>query len=146
MGLIEPSFTFASPQHDPASQSITAATQIWVEPVKRPDRRKHYTTGRGLLLTARLGSSDGEILIEAAHNAFCEACRVLMSRGIVGSFETWKYGIPYPCLRGDIEKTAGLTVYQPDKGVVHFARWRPQNALSRSTIVAPARESDAVGG
>ena len=27
------------------------ATQIWIEPVKRPDGRKHYTTERGLLLT-----------------------------------------------------------------------------------------------
>jgi hypothetical protein len=48
-----------------------------------------------------------------------------MSRGIVGLFETWKKGIRYPCLRGDIEQTAGLTVYDPDDGTVHFAEWRP---------------------
>jgi hypothetical protein len=36
-----------------------------------------------------------------------------MARGITGPFETWKEGIPYECLRGDIEKVAGLTVYEP---------------------------------
>ena len=122
-------------------------TQIWIEPVKRPDGRKHYTTERGLLLIARLGGPDGEILVQGMHNAICEACRVLMSRGIIGPFETRKQGIAYPCLRGDIEKTAGLTVYEPDDGVTHFARWRPidQNAVSRSAVLAPAREKDKAG-
>ena len=122
-------------------------TRIWIEAVKRPDGRNWYTAERGLLLMARLGGSDGEILVEGVHNALCEACRVLMSRGIVGPFETWKQGIPHPCLRGDIEKVAGLTVNEPDDGVVHFARWRPldQNAVSRSAVPAPAREDDGAG-
>jgi hypothetical protein len=121
-------------------------TQIWIEPVKRLAGRNHYTSERGLLLMARLGRPDGEILVEGVHNALCEACRVLMSRGIVGPFETWKQGIPYPCLRGDIEKTAGLTVYEPDEGMVHFARWRPidQNAVSRPAVPPPAREDDSI--
>jgi hypothetical protein len=82
------------------------------------------------------------------HNAICETCRVLMSRGIVGRFETWKPGIDHPCMSGDIASTAGLTVHEPDDGVVHFAKWRPldQNALSRSAGSAPARESDRTGG
>jgi hypothetical protein len=42
-----------------------------------------------------------------------------MALGITGPFETWKEGIPYACLRGDIEKVAGLTVYEPDDGTVH---------------------------
>jgi hypothetical protein len=72
---------------------------------------------------------------------------LLMRRGIVGPFETWKQGIPHPCLRGDIEKVAGLTVNEPDDGVVHFARWRPldHNAVSRSAVLAPAREEDGSG-
>jgi hypothetical protein len=67
-----------------------------------------------------------------------------MSRGIAGAFETWKEGIPYACLRGDIARTAELTVHEPDDGVVHFARWRPlnQDALSGSAVPAPAREDD----
>ena len=80
-------------------------------------------------------------------NAVCETCRLLMSRGIVGTFETWKPGIDHPCMSGDITSTAGLTVHEPDDGVVHFARWRPfdQNAVSRSAVPAPAREEDRVG-
>jgi hypothetical protein len=41
-------------------------------------------------------------------------------------------------LTGDIETSAGLTVYEPDDGVVQFARWRPldQNAVSRSAVSA----------
>jgi hypothetical protein len=58
-------------------------TRIWIEPVKRPDG-----TDRGLLLRTRLGGPDGEILCDRVHNAICESCRVLMSRGIVGAFET----------------------------------------------------------
>jgi hypothetical protein len=70
-----------------------------------------------------------------------------MARGITGHFETRKPGIPYPRMRGDIEKAAGLTVFEPDDGVVHFGRWRPfdQNALSRSAIVAPVSEEDVAG-
>jgi hypothetical protein len=62
-------------------------------------------------------------------------------------FETRKPDIDYPCMTGDIEKAAGLTVYEPDDGVVHFARWRPfnQNAVSRSAILPPAREEDGGG-
>ena len=84
MGLIEPSFAFENPQHNIASLSITATTQIWIEPVKRPDGRKHFTSERGQLLRARLGGPDGEILAEGVHNALCEACRALLARGIAG--------------------------------------------------------------
>ena len=63
---------------------------------------------------ARLGGLDEEILVEGAHNAVCKACRVLMSRGILGPLETWKVGISYPCMTGDIEKVAGLTICEPD--------------------------------
>ena len=68
---------------------------------------------------------------------------VAMSRGIVGLFTS----IDYPCMTGLIEKTTGLTVYEPDEGVVHFARLRPldQNAVSRSAVLAPAREDDGTG-
>ena len=115
-------------------------TRIWIEPVKRPDGRDWYTD-RGLLLRTRLGGAYGEVLCDRVHNAICETCRVLMSRGIIGSFEAWKVGIQYPCMTGDIASTAGLTVHEPDDGVVHFARWRPfdQDALSRSAVPASAQ-------
>jgi hypothetical protein len=70
-----------------------------------------------------------------------------MSRGIVGPFETRKPGIDYPCMIGDIEKVAGLTVHEPDDGTAHFVRWRPfdQNAPSRSAVLPPARGEDRAG-
>jgi hypothetical protein len=135
-------------------------TRIWIEAIRRPDGRKHYTTHRGLLLIARLGGPNGEILVQGVHNAVFEACRALMSRGIVGAFETWKPSLPYPCLRGDIEQTAGLTVYEPDdvkdSRPIHFRPWRPfdvealtgvacQDAHCGGTGLAPAREEDRVG-
>jgi hypothetical protein len=124
-----------------SESSCEMTTRIWIEPVKRPDGRDWYTD-RGLLVRTRLGGPDGEILVDRVHNPVCTSCRALMARGITGPFEAWKEGIPYACLRGDIEKVAGLTVYEPDDGVVHFTRWRPfdQNAVSRSAVLAPARE------
>jgi hypothetical protein len=123
-------------------------TLIWIESVLRPDGRPWYVpkgeriAKSGLLLRTRLGGPDGEILCDRVSNPMCESCRALMARGIVGPFETRKLDIDYPCMIGDIETVAGLTVKEPDDGVVHFAGWRPfnQNALSRSPILAPARD------
>jgi hypothetical protein len=39
------------------------------------------------------------------HTSVYETCRVLMSRGIVGAFETWKVAVAYPCMTGDIAST-----------------------------------------
>jgi hypothetical protein len=41
---------------------------------------------------------DGEVLCDRVHNAICETCRVLMSRGITGPFESWRAAIPYACM------------------------------------------------
>jgi hypothetical protein len=90
----------------------------------------------GLLLRARLGGPVGEILCDRVFNALCESCRALMAHGITGLFETTQADIDYP------KRRQALTVKEPDDGAVHFARWRPfdQNALSRSPILAPARD------
>jgi hypothetical protein len=122
------------------------ATLIFIAPVKRPDGRDWYTD-RGLLMRTRLGGPDGEVLCDRVHNPVCTSCRALMARGITGPFETWRQGVAYACLRGDIERTAALTIHEPDDGVVHFARWTPfdQNARSRSAVPSPAREDDGAG-
>jgi hypothetical protein len=74
-------------------------------------------------------------------NPVCESARALMARGITGPFETRKPGIPYPCMRGDIAKTAALTIAEPDRGPpVHFTPWRPYAPQSSSSL-SPARES-----
>ena len=76
-----------------------------------------------------------------------------MSRGITGPFETWKADVPYACLRGDIERTAGLTVAEPDirnrDCKPKFKRWKPyptsQHAVPLHSVDAPAREDEVAG-
>jgi hypothetical protein len=116
-------------------------TRIWIEPVKRPDGRNWYSD-RGLLLRTRLGGPDGEILCDRVQNAICETCRVLMSRGITGLFETWKDGVLYACMQGDIARTAGLTVKEPDRGLIAFARW---NAFPSSPVEARTQKDNDTG-
>jgi hypothetical protein len=65
-------------------------TQIWIEPVKRPDGRNWYSERWGLLLRTRLDGPDGEILCDWVHNPVRESARALMARGITGQFETHK--------------------------------------------------------
>jgi hypothetical protein len=72
-----------------------------------------------------------------------------MSRGVTGAFETWKTGIPYACLRGDIEKTAGLAIEEGNTTTVRFKRRQPhpglQDAVSSGSGRAPAREGEDAG-
>ena len=130
------------------TQIIQMTTLIWIEPVKRADGSNRYTD-RGLLLRTRLGGPDGEVLCDGVHNAVCETCRVLMSRGISGPFETWKAGVLHACMRGDIERTAGLTVDEGSAKSPRFRRWEPhphsQNAVSRARGDAPGREENGAG-
>jgi hypothetical protein len=109
--------------------------RIWIEPVRRPD--DNWYTDCGLLLRTRLGDPDGEVLYDRLHNAICETFRRSCRES---ALSTWKVGIGSPCMTGDIAITAGLTVHEPDDGVVHFARWRPfdQHAVSRSVVPSSA--------
>jgi hypothetical protein len=74
-----------------------------------------------------------------------------MARGITGPFETRKPGIDYACMTGDIEKTAGLTIREPDSvddvRPVHFAKWKPfdLDAVSHRADLAPASEDTDPG-
>jgi hypothetical protein len=73
-------------------------TRIWIEPVNRPDGPHGYTdrgSSCGLVSAALMA----RVLYDRIRNPICETCRVLMSRGIVGAFETWKPDIPCPCMR-----------------------------------------------
>jgi hypothetical protein len=118
------------------------------EPVKKSDGSNWHSGRNGLLLRSRLGGPEGEIICDRVHYAVCETYRVLMSRGITGPFETWKEGVIFACMKGEIERTAGLTVSEPDilgrDCQPRFVRWRPypasQNALLLHSVDAPARE------
>jgi hypothetical protein len=76
--------------HDDAEASqMLPNVKCWIEAVKRPDGR-NWHTDCGLLLRTRLGGPDGEALCDRVHNAVRETCRVLMSRGIVGSLRDFE--------------------------------------------------------
>jgi hypothetical protein len=66
----------------------------------------------------------------------------LPQRDITGPFETWREGISYACMRGDIERTAGLTVKEPDRGAIAFARW---NAFPSSPVEVRTRKDNDPG-
>jgi hypothetical protein len=129
-----------------------AVTIIWSEYLRHSDARLRYSS-HGQLYRTRLGGPDGEVLCDRVHNAISETCRVLMSLGILGTFETWKEDIHHACMRGDIETTAGLTVAEPDiRGrdcQPRFVRWRPypgsQDGLLLHSVDAPAREEEEGG-
>jgi hypothetical protein len=65
---------------------------------------------------------------------------VLMTQASPGPFETWKPGIPDACLRGDIERTADLTIEEGSAKSPRLKMWElhlhPQNALSRASMSA----------
>ena len=129
-------------------------TLIWIESVLRPDGRPWYVpkgeriAKSGLLLRTRLGGRDGgEIPMRQGVQPSVRGLPRSNGPRHHWTIETRKPGIDYPCMSGDIETAAGLPVKEPDDGVVHFARWRPfdQNALSRSPILAPARDRPDLG-
>jgi hypothetical protein len=96
-------------------------TPIWIEPVKWPDLRKLYTTERrGLLLMTRFwqpgwrdtrrGSAQRGLRgVSCPQPRHCRS----ISRHASSVSTT-------PCMTDNIEKVVGLTVYEPDYGVVHF--------------------------
>ena len=110
-------------------------TKIWIEQLRHPDGRPRYTS-RGQLYSTRLGGPDGEVLCQQTISPACSSCRVLLAHGITGPFETWREGVPSACMRGDVEKVAGLTVKEPDRGAIAFARW---NAFPSSPVEARTR-------
>jgi hypothetical protein len=63
----------------------------------------------GASLRTRLGEPDGDVLCEQTVSPTCTSCRTLPTSGITGPVETWREGVSYACVRGDIEKAAGLT-------------------------------------
>jgi hypothetical protein len=76
-------------------------TLIWIELVLRPDGHPWYVpkgewiAKSGLLLRARLGGPDGEILCDKVFNPVCESCRALMAAALSPSRDTQaRYRLP----------------------------------------------------
>src|SRR5262245_914472 len=125
-------------------------TTIWIEPVRHADGRPYYTprkerlTAAGMQLRTRLGGPEGDVLVERTTNPVVASCRALMARGVTGPFEARKPGIGYPCMRGDIEATAGLTIREDadPKGATHptFTRWTPYDGPRTYSIKGLQRD------
>jgi hypothetical protein len=72
-------------------------TPIWIEPVKWPDLRKLYTTERrGLLLMTRFWQPGWRDTRRGSAQRGLRGVSCPQSRGIVGPFETRKFGLDYP--------------------------------------------------
>jgi hypothetical protein len=88
---------------------------------------------------------EGAPLIDETWNPELEACRALLTRGIVGQLEVWGFGKSHPdMLVPDIAKAAEWTVKENETRGPHFVRWQPrpedlsQNAVSRAPEILPA--------
>jgi hypothetical protein len=81
----------------------------------------------------------GAVLILSSRNPEFDACRLLLTKGIVGRLEVWHLGAQFPSLLIDIVKGSGLTVEDSDRVGPRLALWRPQsenatNAVSGSSV------------
>ena len=122
---------------------------IWIELLRHADGRVRYSD-RGQLYRTRLDEPDGEVLCQQTVSPVCPSCRALLALGITGPFETWREGVPYACMRGDIEKVAGLTVAEGRITSPRFMKWQPypdpQDAFSLRKVRPPARAEIMAGG
>jgi hypothetical protein len=109
--------------------------RIYIEPTTiRGERGQYYRV-----------HYKGAVLIDETWNPELGACRALLSRGIVGRLEAWRFGKDYPdVLIPDIAKAAEWTVEENEKRGPRFAWWKPRpedtarNAVSLSGGIAPA--------
>jgi hypothetical protein len=105
--------------------------RIYIEPTTiRGERGQHYRV-----------HYEGALLIDETWNPECEACRVLLARGIVGRLETWRFGKSHPdMLVPNIAKAAEWTVGENEDSGPRFVRWRPrpENIPHLSGAFAPA--------
>jgi hypothetical protein len=109
--------------------------RIYIEPTTiRGERGQYYRV-----------HFEGALLIDETWNPELEACRALMTHGIMGRLEVWRFGKSHAdMVVPDIAKAAEWTVEENEKSGPRFVRWRPrpehipQNAVSLSALFAPA--------
>lgn len=99
---------------------------------------------RGPLYTARLSSSDGEVLVAGTTEPALDAARVLIARGFdpASTLEMWDGERPFPRLHGVLEVMAGQTVIESkDRSGLQFGRYLPfQDAVSHAPV--PSKDGD----
>ena len=58
---------------------------------------------------------DGKVICQSTRLPVVATCRLLVAGGVTGAFETWRAGIPYPCMRGVVESAARVTIDENKK-------------------------------
>jgi hypothetical protein len=96
----------------PALSDDEMTTRIWIEPLRHDDGRPRYSR-RGQLYRCRLGSADGEVLVEGCLTPALDACRALVARGVTGRFETWREGVIYACIVDAVLKASASAQIAP---------------------------------
>jgi hypothetical protein len=102
--------------------------RIYIEPTTiRGERGQYYRV-----------HYKGAVLIDETRNPELEACRALLSRGIVGRLEIWRFGKDHSdMLIPDIAKAAECTVEENEKRGPRFVQWtRPDDAPWNAVYVA----------
>lgn len=69
---------------------------------------------------------DGEELIPSTAVPFFDGARALAAKGITGDFEMWDRVLPYPRMRGVVEKAAQLTVVEGER-LPKIRKWEPRD-------------------
>ena len=87
---------------------------------------------------------DGELMVASSRQPFTDTARVLLDRGVDSN--SWLIqrhaGSDVDALRGKVGIAAKLTVKEPDRGQVHFARYVPFGPSPVAPRVAQSGKSN----
>lgn len=72
---------------------------------------------RGPRYQVRMNKPDGMVIVNATTEPLFAAARVLLSKGVTGKLQLWDSRRPYCRLQGEIERLAGMTVSEGDRGL-----------------------------
>jgi hypothetical protein len=118
---------------DRAQQKALRLTRVELEPIGLTEHGQRYRV-----------TYAGEILVEGRRNPIFDACRALLARGIIGRLEVWRQGKTSADMQLDIERGAGLAIWETATQSLRVVPWRPrpditsQNAVSHRAVRPPA--------
>jgi hypothetical protein len=86
-------------------------------------------------------------MVEGRRNPIFDACRALLARGITGRLEVWRKGRASADMQLNIEKGAGLAVWESEKHSLRTVAWRPRfpDAVSSCAVLAASGDGREAG-
>ena len=106
----------------PARESAGEMTAHDAGLTKAITRVTLHAERRGLF---RVTDANGQTLLTGSRDPEHEVCRLLKSKGITGTLETWWPNSPHAAMRLDIDRGAGLTVSEGRTTGLCVVKWRP---------------------